>query len=1344
MIGKTLLHYNILEKLGQGGMGVVYKAQDNRLNRPVAIKFLPELVKAEKEEHQRFKIEAQAAAGLNHHNITTIYAIEETEDVTFIAMEYVEGQELRHFIRAGDLAVDEIVKIGIQIADGLQAAHEQGIIHRDIKSANIMLNKKGRVKIMDFGLAKVLGHSHVTKAGTTLGTMAYMSPEQSRGEAVDARSDIWSLGVVLYEMLTGKLPFRGDYEAAILYAILNEQPLPIEQFRTDVPPELSAVILKALQKNPDARYQNLNDMLDELYALQPNLQLHVTKNGADKKIEHERRPSSSTHLSSSQAERRQITSLYCRLIPLSPLDQVDPEELHDAMPAFYDVCDKVVNRYDDHIAPSAGEGVQVFFGYPHAHEDDARRAAMAGLAIIESMQQQAEQRARLGDAELAIQVGVHTGMVVFGLREESGSQSVVGDVPEIATKLAGMAPPNSVLASKNCLQLIENYFEYEDLGEQSIIGLVYPLQIFQILHQSTARSRVDNATDIQETPLIGRRREFGLLQDHWELLKEDQEGRVVCLNGEAGLGKSRLLAALKSFVQQDARSWLTECQCSAFFTNTPLYPIVEFLERVALGFDSADTKADRLKKIEGFLVQYGLNLDENVPLFANLLSVPFSGKYKAPDVTPERQKQMTYDALIQILVTRAAKQPTLFVVEDLHWADPSTLELLTKLVELGPTTKIFALFTYRPDFSPPWPSRSHVSTVNLMKLKQKDVLEIINSVTGGKELPNDLLQQIIEKTDGVPLFVEQLTRSVIESSSVIKQENRYVIAGNKSQVTIPATLRDSLTSRLDRLGSAKEIAQLGSVIGREFSSTLLKKLTPIRDDIFAAEIAKLVDAELVYQSALKSDTFVFKHALIQDAAYESILKKTRYLLHNDIAKALLELQPDIADVQPETLAHHYTAAHEFDKAIPLWLKAGQMAYARSTNQEAIAYYRKGLDLLTALPETPEGLQQELMFQLSLGMSLIAIKGYTDPDVETAFARARTICEIFGEAPQLFPALWGLWAFYIVRREFDMAHQLGDEMMRLAEQTGDEDLLLEAHTSHGLNFMYSRAEFETSRFHFEKAVLLYSKEKHAAHAAVYLQDPGVVATAHLAWVQWILGDVDDALQTKERVVALGEELGHPYSLSYALTWAGVFEHFRLEPKETLALADRVLAVASENIFPNWIADGDMIRGWALARLGNADEGIEQLQRGIAMWHAIGARLWQTHTLGLLADAFAENNRVDDGLKTVDEALQTVKDVQERYYEAELWRLKGELLLKQSAKNDKEAEACFIKAKAIASEQKATMFELRATVQLAALWQKNNKEKATRELESVLQHINQGQDSTDVKRAQALLNELKGMA
>lgn len=1114
MIGKTLLHYHILEKLGEGGMGVVYKAQDNRLNRSVAIKFLPDFVKAEKDEHQRFKLEAQSAAGLNHHNITTIYAIEETENVTFIVMEYVEGHELRHFIRAGDLTVEEIVKIGIQIADGLQAAHEHGIVHRDIKSANIMLNKKGRVKIMDFGLAKVLGRSHMTKVGTTLGTIAYMSPEQSRGESVDARSDIWSLGVVLYEMLTGKLPFRGDYEAAVLYAILNERPLPLEEIRKDVPANLIAIIAKALKKNPDDRYQNLNDMLDALYALQPNLQLHVTKNGGSKQVENERRPSSSTHLSSSHAERRQITSLYCRLIPMSPLDQVDPEELHDAMPSFYDICDKVVNRFDGYISPSVGEGVQVFFGYPQAHEDDARRAALAGLAIIEGMQQQAEQRAKLGDAELAVQVGIHTGMVVFGLREESGSQSVVGDAPEIATKLASMAAPNSMLASKNCLQLIEKFFEYEDLGEQSIIGSVYPLHIFQVLHQSTARSRMSDAMERQQKALVGRRREFGLLQDHWEMLKEDGEGCVVCLNGDAGLGKSHLVAALKSLVQQDAKSWLTECQCSAFFTNTPLYPIVDFLERVALGFDASDSKADRLKKIEGFLVQYGLNLEENVPLFGNLLSVPFAEKFKALDVTPERQKQMTYDALIQILVRRAAQQPLLFVVEDLHWADPSTLELLTKLVELGPTTKIYTLFTYRPDFSPPWPARSHVNTINLMKLKQKDVLEIINTVTGGKELPADILQQILDKTDGIPLFVEQLTRSVIESSKVVKQENRYIIADNKKQVAIPATLRDSLTSRLDRLGSAKEIAQLGAVIGREFSSTLLQKLVPIKDDVLEMELAKLVDAELLYKSALVSNTFVFKHALIQDAAYESILKKTRQALHGDIAKALHELQPNIENNQPETLAHHFTAAREFDKAIPLWLKAGQMAYSRSTNKEAVAYYRKGLDLLTALPETPEGLQQELMFQLSLGMSLIAIKGYTDPDVETAFTRARAICEAFGEVPQLFPALWGLWAFYIVRREFAMAHQLGDEMMRLAEQTGDEDLLLEAHTSHGLNFLYSRGDFETSRSHFEKAVSLYSKEKHAAHAAVYLQDPGVVAMAHLTWVQWILGDVDDALETKK--------------------------------------------------------------------------------------------------------------------------------------------------------------------------------------------------------------------------------------
>jgi predicted ATPase len=735
-------------------------------------------------------------------------------------------------------------------------------------------------------------------------------------------------------------------------------------------------------------------------------------------------------------------------------------------------------------------------------------------------------------------------------------------------------------------------------------------------------------------------------------------------------------------------------------------------------------------------------VDLHVPLFGNLLSVDFSAKYKPLDVTPERQKQMTYDAMLSILLKRAEQQPVLFIVEDLHWADPSTLELLTKLVDLGPTTKIYALFTYRPDFENPWPGKSHVDVINLMKLKKKDVLEIINTVTHGKELPKEIVEQIIQKTDGVPLFVEELSKSVIESSVVIKQDDRYVLSGNKKQVTIPATLRDSLTARLDRLGTAKDVAQLGSVIGRDFSTTLLQTLLPISDDDLHSELAKLVDAELLYKSAVDQQNYIFKHALIQDAAYESILKKTRHLLHDDIARAILELNPEIENTQPELLAHHYSEARQLDKAIPLWLKAGQIAYSRSTNNEAIAFYRKGLDMLTALPETPEGMQQELMFQLSLGMSLIAIMGYTNPDVEKAFTRARAICEAFGEVPQLFPALWGLWAFYIVRREFDMAHQLGDEMMRMAEQTGDEDLLLEAHTSHGLNFLYSRGDFETARHHFENAVALYTPDKHAAHAAVYLQDPGVVATAHLAWVQWILGDVDDALETRQRVQQLGEELGHPYSLSYALTWSGVFDFFRLHPKETLAMADRVLAVATENIFPNWIADGDMIRGWALARLGKAEEGIEQLQRGIAMWHAIGARLWQTHALGLLVDAYNQNDKIEKGLATVEDALETVDNVKETYYAAELWRLKGELLVK---KNEiKEAAKCFITAKEIAVSQKAKMFELRALVQLAALQQKKSGDPAINELEAMLAQMKQGLESEDFKNAQAALKKLRGTA
>ncbi len=1340
MINKTLLHYMISEKLGQGGMGVVYKAQDSKLNRTVAIKFLPDFVLAE--ESDRFKIEAQAAARLNHPNIATVYAIEETADVTFIVMEYIEGLELRHVIKNGDLSVDDIVKITIQLADGLQTAHEHDIIHRDIKSSNIMLNSKGAVKIMDFGLAKMMGHSQVTRAGTTLGTIAYMSPEQSRGETVDVRSDIWAAGVVLYEMLTGNLPFRGDYEAAVLYAILNEDPPPIGDSRHEAPDALVNIVLKALQKSPKDRYSSMAELLEDLYKLQPQSQIAVKK---DKSVlssppnNKERRASS--HHSSSMTERRQITALYCRLVPNSPLDEVDPEELHDALPIFYQNAEKVIQRFDGHIAPSIGEGLLVFFGYPKAHEDDAYRAAMAGLAIIDGIKQQNRERAIRGEIELAVLAGMHTGMVVFGMKGHSGSQSVVGDTPELGTHLASMAMPNTLLSSKASIPLLEKLVDYEPLGEQTILGAVHPIELFQI-KQSSARARFAGAEE-QVLPLIGRRRELDTLTEHWDLTIEDREGRVVCLSADAGLGKSHLVRSLKSHIRQTPNAWLTEISCSTHYKNSALYPIIDFFERVGIGFEPGEDVVVRLQKIEGFLVQYGFELNETVPLFADLMSVPLNDKYEPLQLTPERQKQKTLDLLLGFLLRRAEQQPVLFVVEDLHWADPTTLELLTLLVDMGPTSKVYSLFTYRPEFTPAWQVRSHVDVLNLMKLKRKDIIEIVEAITKGRTMPDEIIDQIIAKTDGVPLFVEELSKSVLESKILTEQDGKLVLANRKRQISIPATLRDSLTARLDRLGTAKEVAQLGAVIGRQFSSELLQAISIWDEKLLNAELEKLVDAELLYKNvSTGSLEYVFKHALIQDAAYDSILKKNRHQLHADIAKAILEKQPDVQENKPELLAHHYTEAGNIEQAIPMWLKAGQLAYMRSANKEAIVDYSKGLELLNRLPQTPESMQQELALNMHLGLSYIATLGYTNPEVEISFSRAREICEQFGEVPQLFPVLWGLWAFYIVRRDFDMAFQLGDEMLRLAEQTNDADLLLEAHTAHGLNFLYSRGDFKTSRSHFETAYSYYSPENHKAHVAVYVQDAGIVSLAHLSWLQWLLGEVDEALETKNKAVVLAEELGHPYSLSYALTWAAVLHQFRLEPQAAVRYADRVLALAMENIFPNWIADGDMVRGWAVAGLGETDAGIEQLKRGLATWHAIGARLWQTHATGLLVDVLLQSDQIEEGLTTVNEALKTVEETNETYYEAELWRLKGELLLKQEPADRKMAESCFIKARQIAEKQNAVLFELRAIVSLVRLGQKQGQAEIARtEIQNVLHRIVRGETTGDIQTAQNLLNDFE---
>jgi predicted ATPase len=633
-------------------------------------------------------------------------------------------------------------------------------------------------------------------------------------------------------------------------------------------------------------------------------------------------------------------------------------------------------------------------------------------------------QSRQRGVQLAVRLGIHTGLVVVGdvgggTRHE---QLALGDTPNLAARLQGLAAPNTLVISAATLPLLGGFFVCQALGTRLVKGFTQPLEVYQVLYESTARSRLEAAGSMGLTPLVGRQQEVGLLLERWTQVK-DGLGQVVLLSGEAGIGKSRLVHVLKEQVASEPQAWLTPCQCSPYYQHTALYPLIDLLERVTLRFEREESAPQKLSKLEGFLVQYGLPLAETVPLLASLLSLPLPADYAPLSMSPEQQKQQTMHVLLTNLLRIAAQQPVLFVMEDLHWVDPTTLEFLTLLVDQGPTARILALLTFRPDFSAPWTGRSHLTQVTLPRLPRRQATAMMDRVAHGKALPPEVVTQVVAKTDGVPLFVEELTKMVLESGLLQEQEDRYILTGPLPPLAIPSTLHDSLMARLDRLATVKSLAQLGATLGREFPYALLHAVSPWDEATLRCGLHQLVEAEFLYQQGLPPQaTYLFKHALIQEAAYQSLLRSTRQQYHQHVAQVLEAQFPDTAETQPELLAQHYAEAGLLAQALPYWQQAGQRALQRSAHLEAIAHLRKGLEILTTLPDTPERAWHELELQIALGPALMAVKGWGDPDVAQAYSRARELCRQVGATPQLFPVLWGLWGWYQMRGDLGMAQE----------------------------------------------------------------------------------------------------------------------------------------------------------------------------------------------------------------------------------------------------------------------------------------------------------------------------------
>ncbi|MBI3246697.1 MAG: AAA family ATPase [Deltaproteobacteria bacterium] len=1069
------------------------------------------------------------------------------------------------------------------------------------------------------------------------------------------------------------------------------------------------------------------------------------------------------------AERRQLTVMFCDLVGSTALStQLDPEELREVIWAYQQTSAAVIERYGGYIAQYLGDGLLVYFGYPIAHEDDAVRAVRAGLEIIETLRQPVPSPLRgegQGEGEilsplqdtphpnlppqggkelrgLQVRIGIHTGLVVVG--EVGGGakheQLALGETPNIAARVQSQASPNEVVVSAATLRLMHGLFVTEDLGQQALKGISTPMALCRVVEESTAQRRVERETYVGLTPLVGRELEMEMLRDRWRRAVQGA-GQGVLLSGEPGIGKSRLVQTLREQVLSD-RAIRIELRCSPYHQNSAYYPIIEHLQRF-LRFTLQDTPQTKLEKLTQALSSYRFPQVETLPLLAAFLSLPHPEGASPFVMSPQKQKEKMQEAIIAWIVEEAERAPVYCAWEDLHWADPSTLELLTLLLAQVPTARLLMLLTFRPEFTPPWGPRSYLSQLTLSRLGQSHAEAMIEKVTGGKALAPEILQQIVAKTDGVPLFVEELTKMVMEQPVGAIHESPL-------QLTIPTTLQDALMARLDRLGTVKEIAQMGATIGREFTYDVLQAVSPLTADTLQQGLRQLVETELVYQRGVPPHaTYIFKHALVQDTAYQSLLKSTRQQHHRQIARVLEERFAKIEETQPELLAHHCTEAGLIEQAIPYWQQAGQRAVQRSANIEAIVHLTKGLELLRTLPDTLKRTQQELTLQTTLGPALIATKGFGAPEVEKTYSRARELCRQVGETPQLFLVLRGLWAFYNTRAELQTAGELGEQFLSLAQGVQDPALLLEAHRALGRN-LFDRGELLLARAHLEQGIALYDPLQHGSHAFLYGYDPGVAGLSCMALVLWHLGYPDEALKRNHEALTLAQELAHPFSLAFAFFFTDRLCQFRRDGQTAQERAEAAIALSREHGFPLFVAEGTILRGWALAEQGQKEEGIAQMCQGMAAWRVTGAEMWQSNFLALLAEVYGKVGQVEEGLAVLAEALAQIDKTGERFYEADLYRIKGELLLAQAGhrlqalglrEKTEEAEECFLKAIEIACRQSAKSLELRAVTSLARLWQQQGKQHEARQLlADIYNWFTEGFDTKDLQEAKALLEEL----
>ena len=1040
-------------------------------------------------------------------------------------------------------------------------------------------------------------------------------------------------------------------------------------------------------------------------------------------------------------ERRHLTVLFADVVGSTALSgRLDPEALREVLRAYQDICGDCVARYGGNINQYIGDGVVAFFGYPTAHDNDAERAVLAGLAINAGVRKLDESLESQGQAGIEARIGIHTGLVVVGAMSAGAGNidHAIGETPNLAARIQAEASPNSVCISEATLSLVCERFHVQTLGARSLKGLATQTALYSVVGAIEPQSEQDRAS--QTGPLVGRDMELRHLLERWELARRGQ-GQAVLVSGEGGIGKSRLLSALRESISAERTSW-RNIHCSPFYQHSTLHPIIDLIER-AIDAEGSTPASDRAVALSRMLSVSGIPDDTTHALIGSLLGLGGKHELALSDLSPAQRKRRTLDALISWLHADAGRSPLVLVVEDLHWIDASTRELLGMLLERIVEVPMLVVLTFRPEFVPTWALHGQISMIALNKLTPQQVMTVAQGITGGKTLPARIVEEIVHRTDGVPLFVEELTKAILASGLIEERDGALQFSSEHSmQLQIPATLRDSLTARLDRLGAAKMVAQLASVLGRAFDYPVLRSVCELPEADLEEQLAALNHADIIHQSGVPPRAhYVFKHALIQEAAYDTLLKSVRQRHHQRIADSYVERFPDLAQSQPELVAHHYSRALMPAAAVPFWQKAGELAVARSGYEEAVAHLAQALEQLKLVPDSAERAAAELGLRVTIGPALIAAKGMAAPEMGANYARACELAETLGDSRERFAAMWGDWLYKIAKGQLVDAGRRSEGLVMLSRKLGDDEYVLQALHSRWTNFLFL-GDVKVARADSLQGLRLYDRARHRSHKHLYGgHDPGVCACAMGANAAWATGHAKEALRLAADGITLAREMDHSFSLVMATLGSLIVQHHVHDHTAALAQAEALIGLCEKHRIPQWIGMGHVLSGVSQTAQGSTELGLRLIEDGLKAHRTMGAAAYSVMLLALAAGAHLQVGNNARALELLSEAIDVSEKGGVGWYRQEVLRLQAEVLLQSAQIAIAEAIARLEHAAWLAKEQNSVALEWRAEIALARLLEPfGQPERARERLRVVCGPSSEGLDSQELSEAKSLLSSL----